>query len=47
MDTLCLCSRFELWYVDDDGPPIRVCRCGHPEVEHLDGAGSCTGVTED
>lgn len=41
----CACRSFKLWYVDNDGPAINVCECGHPEIEHeakFDGA--CTGI---
>lgn len=40
----CWCSAFKYWYTDDDGPVLKVCRCGHTTIEHLDGKGSCLGV---
>jgi hypothetical protein len=42
---ICACSRFTLWYVDDDGAGdlIDACTCGHPRSEHLDGMHSCVG----
>lgn len=40
---LCDCDGFVLWYVDCDGPALRVCWCGHSETEHLDGVRSCVG----
>jgi hypothetical protein len=45
-DFLCDCAAFDFWYLDDadeDGPFIRVCRCDHPESEHLNGTGPCIG----
>jgi hypothetical protein len=40
---LCDCTGFRLWYVEDQ---YRVCYCGHPDAEHLDGHGSCIGRVE-
>jgi hypothetical protein len=42
-ETLCLCDRYQHWYTTDESA-IPVCWCGHPDVEHLDSRGSCTGV---
>lgn len=39
----CTCSQFVYWYTAEDGTPIRVCECGHPDHEHVDGAGMCVG----
>lgn len=36
----CNCLLFDLWY-EESG--FRVCKCGHPDAEHLDHARSCTG----
>jgi hypothetical protein len=44
LKVLCLCPTFRLWYIDDDGPPLPVCWCGHPNTEHLDCKRSCTGI---
>lgn len=41
--SVCFCNVFILWYVDTDGPPIDVCRCGHPSGEHIDIIGPCAG----
>jgi hypothetical protein len=41
--TLCACPGFQLWY---EGEHEDVCRCGHPESEHLNWVGSCTGEVE-
>ena len=46
MIVLCNCNEFILWYIDDDGPPIQVCRCGHPSSEHINNIGTCTGELE-
>lgn len=45
VEVICHCPGFDLWYVDEDSH-IRVCRCGHPQDEHLDSKGSCIGVSE-
>ena len=37
----CLCNKFVFWY--EGGHGVRVCRCGHPEREHVDQQGSCLG----
>jgi hypothetical protein len=42
---LCTCDHFVLWYVqDEDGPPLPVCRCGHPDVEHIELDAMCIGT---
>lgn len=43
MVALCDCGGFVLWYTDRDGPPLDVCRCGHPSTEHIDILGPCSG----
>jgi hypothetical protein len=43
MRRFCLCVGFEIWY-EEGGH--RVCRCGHPDTEHLDGERSCVGDVE-
>lgn len=37
----CLCEAFRLWYVTETG--LRICGCGHPAGQHLDGERSCVG----
>jgi hypothetical protein len=41
---LCACPQFRLWYHSDNHTLIW-CVCGHEISEHLDGRGSCTGLT--
>lgn len=36
----CDCILFELWYIEND---IRICRCGHPDREHVDTTKLCIG----
>lgn len=45
---LCACGKFVLWYEEstEEAHSYVVCRCGHRDVEHLDGHGSCTGKIE-
>lgn len=38
----CSCECFELWYVGDD-TGVRVCMCGHPDIEHVDNTKTCLG----
>lgn len=40
MDAYCGCAHFRSWYIEDGHS---VCQCGHRDVEHLDGVGSCVG----
>lgn len=44
---LCYCAGFKLWYVlNNYMPQVKVCECGHRQVEHLDMKGSCMGSVE-
>lgn len=36
----CTCPAFVLWYSEAEVP---VCRCGHPDAEHLDDSRMCLG----
>lgn len=38
----CSCERFKLWYIGED-IGVKVCTCGHPDTEHVDGAKMCVG----
>lgn len=40
---LCMCPRVEFWYLEND---FIVCKCGHPEMEHIMNTGSCLGKGE-
>lgn len=40
---LCMCPRVEFWYIEGD---FVVCKCGHPDIEHIMNSGSCVGVSE-
>lgn len=40
---LCSCLKFHFWYAEDGH---QVCRCGHPDGEHLDRVRSCVGTVE-
>ena len=39
----CVCLAFVLWYGEAG---VRVCRCGHPDREHIDGTATCVGDVE-
>ena len=45
----CTCTEFALWYTEvplNAVEALRVCRCGHRDTEHLDGARTCVGDIE-
>lgn len=44
IESICDCMGFEFWYLEDsEKPKIPVCKCGHPDVEHMFYHGSCIG----
>jgi len=45
IEFFCACDKFELWYVGVfDGE--KVCKCGHPKPEHLQGSSICLGMVK-
>lgn len=40
--TFCTCTQFALWYGPETSR-LKICTCGHSDVEHLDGNGACVG----
>lgn len=36
----CTCGAFAHWYTEDG---LSVCECGHPDGQHIDRTGLCTG----
>jgi hypothetical protein len=37
---LCSCAEFAIWYAEAG---MRVCACGHRDIEHVNGKGTCIG----